>query len=187
MIHNIDRILQNIEFSEEDIKNIGKVAEIVEKNGYAIIDSVIDVLSRDPAVVEILKVNNLSVPNARDAWFYWLKLLFFSNYDEEFFRKISAIGMTHVDANVGEATVIETTFLFLSKTVLLLRSSGVENYFEISNSVGKLFTLSLIIMVNSYREELIQSFLGFTGLSEKLFFRDIKDGRKKRREASKPL
>ncbi len=179
---DLEEILKNLEIDEKDRENIRMLLPVIQNYGYEIIDEVVKVLSKDPEVVKILQEDNLPVSKARDAWFYWLKTLFSSEFDKEFVRKLSHIGQVHVDANVKESIVIQTTSLFLMKTLDKLLSLELDNFTELSKSVIKLFSLSLVIMVNSYRKELIGSFLEFTGLKEDLFNREIKMQRKKRRE-----
>jgi len=179
---DLEEILKNLEIDEKDRENIRILLPVIKNYGYEIIDEVVKVLSKDPEIVKILQEDNLPVSKARDAWFYWLKTLFSSEFDEEFVRKLSHIGQAHVDGNVKESIVIQTTFLFLMKTLDKLLSLKLDNFTELSKSVIKLFSLSLVIMINSYREELIDSFLEFTGLKEDLFNREIKMQRKKRRE-----
>lgn len=182
---DLEQTLKNLEIKEEDRENIRMLLPMIKNYGYKIIDEVIKVLAKDPGVVKILQEDNLSIPAARDAWFYWLKTLFSSEFDEEFVKKISHIGEVHVDGNVKESTVIQTTSLFLMKTLDKLLSIQLDNFKELSKSVIKVFSLSLVIMVNSYRKELIDSFLEFTGLKEDLFMREVRMQRKKRRSERK--
>ena len=175
-------VLNNLEFTEEDKKNIKSLYPVIENYGYEIIDEVIKVLSKDPKVVNILEENNLSIPAARDAWMYWLKLLFSSEFNADLINRLSHIGRTHVDANVDETIVIQTTSLYLMKTLDKMASLALPDFQKLIYSVVKLFTFSLTIMVDSYREELIESFLEFSGMKKDLFNRQIKIQRKKRKE-----
>ncbi len=179
---NLEKVLKNLEFNEKDFNNAKTLFFVIENHGYEVIDNVIAVLAEDPDIVKILQENNLSIPAARDAWFYWLKLIFSANFDENFVKKVSHIGMTHVDAGVKEDIVIQTTSLFYMKLLDKLSELGTANLSELSISAIKIFSLSLVIMLDSYREELINSFLEFTGMERNLFEREVKIQRKKRKE-----
>ncbi len=183
---DLEEVLENLEIDEKDRENIKMLLPVIKDYGYEIIDDVVKILSKDPNVIKILQEDNLPIPTARDAWFYWLKVLFSSEFDGEFVRKISHIGKAHVDGNVKESIVIQTTSLFLMKMLDKLSSLDLDNFTGLSKSVVKVFSLSLVIMINSYREELIDSFLEFTGMKEDLFEREIRMQRKKRSE-KKPV
>lgn len=173
--------LRNLQISEEDTENIKKVSVIVKNYGFEIIDKVVNVLSQDKKVLGILNKNKLSTQRAKELWYFWLNMLFSAEINEEFHNKIAKIGHTHVDAGVDEVIVVETTALFTNATISKIIEMKVPDYEKIIPSVIKVFSLSLTIMLDSYRNELIESFLEFTGMKRELFEKEIEIQRRKRK------
>lgn len=79
-----------------------------------------------------------------------------------------------MDNDFKETLVIDTTLLFLMKILDKLLSLKLDNFTELSKSATKVLSLSLAMMIYSYRKELLGSFLQFTGMSEVLFKRQVK-------------
>ncbi|MEF3245203.1 MAG: hypothetical protein K6343_04390 [Caldisericaceae bacterium] len=64
-----------------------------------------------------------------------------------------------MDNDFKETLVIDTTLLFLMKILDKLLSLKLDNFTELSKSATKVLSLSLAMMIYSYRKELLGSFL----------------------------
>lgn len=174
-----------LEISEKDKENIKMLFPIIENYGYEIVDEVIKTFSKDEEAVKALQENNVSFEQARDSWFYLLKTVFSPEFSEESAKKISTIGKTYVDLDIKGSLLTQVAFLLLLKTIDKIISLNLDNFTDLLKSMLKLFAYSFAIFSDSYRKEMIDSFLELTGFNENLFSTQIKVARKRRREKSK--
>ncbi len=174
-----------LEISEKDKENMKILYPIIENYGYEIVDEVIKVFSQDEEAVKALQENNVSFEQARDSWFNLLKAVFSPEFSEETAKRISTIGKTYVDLDIKGSLLTQISFLILLKTIDKIISLNLDNFTDLLKSMLKLFSYSFAISSDSYRKEMIDSFLELTGFNESLFATQIKVARKRRREQSK--
>ncbi len=181
----LENVVKNLQISDEDVKNIQTISSLIKNRGFEIIDSVVNVLAGDPKVLDILRKNRFPVKEAKEKWYYWLNILFSFDMSDESYNKLKNIGYSHVDANVDEVLVIETTALFMNATISKIFETKISNYEKIVPSIIKIFALSLAIMLDSYQDELVESFLEFTGMKRVLFEKEIEIQRRTRNRRRK--
>ncbi len=182
---DIENVKRNIEFSEEDRNNLKNLFPIISNHGHEIINEVIRSLSKDENVVKLMEANYGSLERAEESWYQWLEIIFSSDINEQFVKEISSIGLSNVDTDVEETIVIQAASLFLIKILEKIMSLQIPNSEKLIPSAIKAFSISLMIMIESYRQELMQSFVEFTGMNPELIKRQIKIQRKKRKEKEK--
>ena len=174
MIEVLKNNLKVNNFTEETAK---KILPFIEKYSDEIINSVVFSLLNDNEVVNTLNKNKAKLQIIKADLKYWLNLVFSANYNEEYYQKIYNIGCTHVDVGVEAHIVMEMVALFMNETINTLSKYTTLAQNELLEII-KLFNLTMIIMINSYGDELLAAFMQFTGLRKELFMKEVELARK---------
>lgn len=177
MIEILKNNLKVNNFTEETAK---KILPFIEKCSDEIINSVVFSLLNDNEVVNTLNKNKVKLQIIKADLKYWLNLVFSGNYNKEYYQKIYNIGCTHVDVGVEAHIVMEMVALFMNETISTLSKYTTLTQNELLEII-KLFNLAMIIMINSYGDELLAAFMQFTGLRKELFMKEVELARKHNR------
>ena len=177
----IELLKKNLKINGSTVEVAKKILPLIKEHGDEIVNSVVTDLLSDNEVVDTLNKNKTELSTIKADLKYWLNLVFSGTYDEEYYRKIYNIGCTHVDTGVEAHIVMETVALFIDDTLHTL-----IKYKEIPGDealeIIKLFNLAMIIMINSYGDELLAAFMQFTGLRKELFMKEVQLARKQARK-----
>ncbi len=176
----IEILKKNLKINECTEKTTKRILPIVKEHGEEIVDSVALHLLNDNEVVNTLNKNKAKLQIIKADLKYWLGLVFSGRYDKEYYEKIYNIGCTHVDVGVEAHIVMEAVALFMNEAISILSKYTTLTQNELLEIV-KLFNLAMIIMINSYGDELLAAFMQFTGLRKELFMKEVELARKRNR------
>ncbi len=173
----IEILKKNLKINDFTEKTAKRILPIVEEHSDEIVDSVVFALLNDNEVVNTLNKNKVKLQIIKGDLKYWIGLVFSGRYDKEYYEKIYNIGCTHVDVGVEAHIVMEAVALFMNETISIVSEYAALAQNELLEII-KLFNLAMIIMINSYGDELLAAFMQFTGLRKELFMKEVELARK---------
>lgn len=170
MIENIQQLMKDYEFTDEDIQKIVKLRTIFEKYQEEFISSFYSFIFKFPEANRYLKNQEL-VTKHRQRLREWFTELFSGNYDHNYFLKLNRIGQVHV--NIGLPThYVNASFNFVRRFIIEKIDKEIEDRKERNEyvaSIGKLLDINLDILTMAYREEELSKYAVMTPLEKKLF------------------
>ena len=167
--------LKYLELNEKDKENMKKIAPIIQEHKDEIVDETVNMLFKEPEAVKIAQENNIPISAVKDIVRGDLEIMFPSEFGEGHERKIRQY-VKAITLKVGlmpEISVLVMSLLLI-KTVDKLSSLKLDNFADLSETIIKLISYFLVVRISLYNEQIIGYFLEFTGISEKLFMRQIK-------------
>ena len=172
-------VLKDVDFNDKDRENMKKIALIIEEHKDEIVDEVANMLYKDPEMAKALQKGNFTVPLVKDVLRNKLDLMFPSEFDEEYERKVLQYVKGDISTtgaiqgfSILTVAIIDTLFLLL-KVDEKLSSLNLDNFADLSKTIMKLVSVFLGIAIDLYAEQLLGYFLKFTGMSNELFQREI--------------
>lgn len=174
----LQEVLKLLDFNEKDRENVKKLIPVIKEYGNEIADETINTLSKSPEiakeVTEVVQKSNISISEIKDRWVNEAETALSLEFNEEYEKKIRDYSKSLIKMGIVDPDFVAiATFLFLIKTLNKLSSLGLDNSKDLSNTATKVVLLFLVERIGSYNEQLINSFLKFTGMSRKLFERQI--------------
>lgn len=170
MIENIQQLMKDYEFTDEDIQKIIKLRTIFEKYQEEFISSFYSFIFKFPEADKYLKNQEL-VAKHKQRLREWFIELFSGNYDHNYFLKLNRIGQVHV--NIGLPThYVNASFNFVRRFIIEKIDKEIEDRKERNEyvaSIGKLLDINLDILTMAYREEELSKYAVMTPLEKKLF------------------
>lgn len=170
MIENIQQLMKDYEFTDEDIQKIIRLRTIFEKYQEEFISSFYSFIFKFPEAGRYLKNQEL-VAKHKQKLREWFIELFSGNYDHNYFLKLNKIGQVHV--NIGLPThYVNASFNFVRRFIIEKIDKEIEDRKERNEyvaSIGKLLDINLDILTMAYREEELSKYAVMTPLEKKLF------------------
>ncbi len=174
----LQEILKVLDFNEKDKENKNEIASILKNYGGEIENEAVYAFLKNPEVAKVIERSNTPFSEVKDGLLNLVEIIFSLEFDTEFekklpefFKGLTKIGM--MDPNFLPLGI----FLFFIKLNDKILSLGLDS--DLSKTLLKMASAFLVKGMGLYREELINLFLKFTGMSKELFERQIEVEAKK--------
>ena len=165
------RCREFLEISDESIRRLRTLREVVLQKVDRVISGVLRSLLADSEAAEIIRRAGLSRERAAKLLTYWYTTIFEGNYDEDHARKVFRIGLAHARVGVPQRLMVLTSGVFMRETLKLL--GEVEGSAELLPALSSCMLWNLCLMLESYELARRLSMIKAAGISEKLYERLI--------------
>ncbi len=165
-----------LEFGDQDVANLGRLAPVFEKHGGAITDGFYATLAQFPATNKLIesRVDQLKATHGQ-----WMKELFAGDYGEAYFNRRVLIGEAHVRIGLPPYYVEAVMNNIRTAGQLAIHSEMGDEASALTSSMLKILDLDLIVINLSYAEDRLDRVSSFTGMSRKLIENVVNRAKKK--------
>ncbi len=148
----LDEMKRYVGFTPSDEENLRLLQPHVRPLVSAVVDRFYDELFRHQATREVFSGGHEQVARLRATLTEWLAELFDGVYDESYLRKRFRIGVMHVRVQLPQRFMFLGMELVRQELTQHLRSKNLPRIDELLESVHRILTLDLAIMLESYKE-----------------------------------
>jgi signal transduction histidine kinase len=155
-MHGVDhRILEDMKlcvgFNRSDASNLRSLATDLAPAYQTIVDEFYGVILRNPRARSILTEGDTQIERLRAALRDWLRGLFCGKYDQEYWEVRSRIGRTHLRVGTPQDQMITMMAVIRRGLQRAIHQTHVVDADAKLESVHKLLTLELAVMLDSYK------------------------------------
>ncbi len=149
-----DEMKYRVGFLESDAERIRSLTQVIYPALGAVVEAFYRWLFEDPRARLVFNGGEEQMARQRQIFAGWLEELFSGRYDDAYYQKRLAIGHSHVRVNLPQhymMTAMEVVWQQLSLVLLRDSAPGRDVQADL-NSLHKLLTMELAIMLQSYKE-----------------------------------
>ena len=148
-------VLKNfVKFDAEDVRQLRLLAEPIQPFLVKVVARFYKRLSAHPLTREVLERSSVLPDSLRASLTRWMEKLFEGRYDQAYFERRMAIGLTHVRVDMPEHLMILAMSVLRADLVEHVQTLGLANTSAKVAAVHKLLDLELTVMILSVHEEL---------------------------------
>ena len=153
-MESIKEVREQFEFSDEDLQNLGKLAEILLPLSDQMADDFYDFLSQNPRTAAYFKTE-VAIRRRKETFKSWFLDLFTSEYDNRYLLRLQKIGKVHVKIGL-DSFYVNASMNFIREqcrrqVAAVLKDGGCKE--DVLITLHKALDINLSIMTSSYQEE----------------------------------
>ena len=155
----ITKVKENYDFTDWDVKNLRKVATIMEKHQQEFVDSFYDRASKFAHASKYLKSDKVISKHKKELQAWFVKL-FSGPFDDEYLRYLEGIGYAHVKVDLP-SHYVNASITFVRKYCTDLISEEISSCDERNDTLSalaKILDINLDILTSSYIQKEINIF-----------------------------
>jgi signal transduction histidine kinase len=143
---------KHIGFGDEDVANLRAIEPAIRDQFGLVIDRFYERLFRDAGARAVFTGGHAQMDHQRTLLTAWLNDLFTSTYDRQYCERRAAIGRTHVRVGMPQHYMFSAMEILGQELERIIREARPPKVEERIDSLHKLLTLELAIMLESFKE-----------------------------------
>jgi len=158
-MESIKEIREQFEFSDEDQKNLSKLAKILLPHSDQLADDFYQYLRGNRNTAKYFMTEQ-AVARRKETFKYWFKDMLTAEYDNRFLLRLQKIGKVHVRIKL-ESFYVDAAMSFIREQCRLQVAAQINDGLfkeDLMITLHKVLDINLSILTSSYQEERLKKF-----------------------------